>query len=554
MSIKPKSRKRRWITVLVVLAVVAAGGYFAATRLGLLSQTPSNAAGPQAADLPTVQIESVDVLQTDVSASGNLELIDERNVALDVDGIVAEIDVSVGARVKAGDVLLRLDTTDLERALAVAELNVETAKINLEDVQKPASAADMAKAQASLQEAQANLADVKAGSSAEEIAAARSNLAAAQSKYGELTAGPSDAELTQLSADLKKKEIALAEAQSAYDKVAWQGNASQQSADLQSATIDYEAAKAAYEESTAAASNSDLQSAAATIKSAQVTLNDLLNSPTAAGIASAQAQVVDAESTLADLQEGATANDVRASEISLEQSLIDLETAQSNLAAATVTAPVDGVVTSLDAEVGVRKAADSIVATLTDPSQLELLITVAESDIPNVAIDQDATVEIDAFPGKSFAGVVSAISPVKSSDSTSVSYPVTVRLTGDNLTGVLPGMNAVATIANQQAVAPNSWLVPTNAVRTQGGQSTVMVVRDTVPAPISVTPGTVQGEWTAVVSPDLKEGDKVVGSLTSSSNENNFMFGGPPPGAGGGFPVGGGGVRTGNSGGTRQQP
>ena len=50
-------------------------------------------------------------MQTDVSASGNLELIDERNVALEVDGVVSELDVSVGDKVKAGDVLLRLDTT-----------------------------------------------------------------------------------------------------------------------------------------------------------------------------------------------------------------------------------------------------------------------------------------------------------------------------------------------------------------------------------------------------------------------------------------------------------
>lgn len=551
MNQKPKSRMRRWIIALVVVAVVAGGAYFAATRTGLLSQASATGGPPKAADLPTVAIQSIDVLQSDVSASGNLELIDERNVALGVDGVVSEIDTAVGARVRAGDVLLHLDTTDLERALALAQLSVEDAKIKLADVQEPASAADLAKAQATLQEAQANLADVKAGPSAEEVAAARSNLAAAQAKYAELTAGPSEAELTQLSADLKKKEIALADAQRAYDKVAWQGGASQQSTDLQSATIDYESAKAAYEEATAAASNSDLQTAAANIKTSQSTLNDLLNSPTAAAIASAEASVVDAQSSLDDLLKGPATNDVRAAQITLQQALIDLETAQTNLADATVTAPVAGVVTSLDAEIGVRKAADSIVATLTDPSQLELVIGVAESDIPNVALDQTAKVEIDAFPGKSFPGVVSAISPVKSSDSTSVSYPVTVKLTGDNLNGVLPGMNAVATISNQQAVAPNSWLVPTNSIRAQGDRSTVMVVRGEQPEPVSVTPGTVQGEWTAVVAPELKAGDKVVGSLTSSSNNNNFFFG-PPPGAGG-FPIGGGGGgnRGGNGGGAR---
>lgn len=545
MNTKRKWGLGRWLVTLIVLAAIVGGGYYAVTQMGVLSQfgigtTQTAASLTDAADLPTVAIQSVDVLQTDVSASGNLALVSERSVALGVDGIVQEVLAGVGDKVNAGDVLLRLDTTDLERELALAELSVENAKINLADVQEPASVADLAQAQAALQEAQANLADVQAGPSAEEIAAARSKLAAAQSSYTELTAGPSEAELTQLSADLRKAEIALAEAQGAYDKVAWQGNASSQSADLQSATIDYEAAKAAYEDATAAAANSDLQSAASTIQSAQVDLNNLLNSPTEAEVASAEAAVVEAESALADLQTGATANEVRSAEISLQQALIDLETAQRDLMAATLTAPLDGVITSVDAEVGVRKSADSVVFTLTDPAQLELVINVAESDMPNVALDQAATIEIDALPSKTFAGMVAEISPVNDSSSTSVSYPVTVRLTDVNLTGVLPGMNAVATLSSQQAVAANSWLVPTNAVRAQGDSATVTVVRDEQPVQIAVTAGAVQGEWTAVSSPELQAGDQVLGSLSSSDESGGFFGGmGVPPSGGAGMPMGG---------------
>lgn len=530
----------RWLFTLVILAAVIGGGYYAVMQMGVLSQfgigaTQTATAPAGAASLPTVAIQSVDVLQTEVSASGNLALVDQRSVALEVDGIVQEVLVDVGDTVQAGDVLLRLDTTDLERELALAELSVENAKISLADVQEPASAADLAQAEAALQEAQANLADVQAGPSAAEIAAARSNLAAAQSSYAELTAGPSEAELTQLSASLKKAEIALAEAQGAYDKVAWQGNASSQAADLQSATIDYESAKAAYDESTAAASNSDVQNAAANIQSAQVSLDDLLNSPTEAEIATAAAAIAEAEANLVDLQTGASSNELRSAEITLQQALIDLQSAQRDLAAATLVAPIGGVVTSVDAEVGVRKAADSVVVTLTDPKQLELVIGVAESDIPNVSMDQAATVEIDALPGKSFPGIVSAISPVNDSSTTSVSYPVTVRLTGDDLTGVLPGMNAVAMLSRREAVAENSWLVPTNAVRQEGDQSTVTVVRDAQPVPIAVTTGAIQGEWTAVSSPQLQAGDQVIGSLSSSDDESGF-FGGPP----GGMPLGGG--------------
>jgi multidrug efflux pump subunit AcrA (membrane-fusion protein) len=114
-----------------------------------------------------------------------------------------------------------------------------------------------------------------------------------------------------------------------------------------------------------------------------------------------------------------------------------------------------------------------------------------------------------------------------------------VRLTDDNLTGVLPGMNAVATLTSSQAVAANSWLVPTNAVRSQGDQSTVMVVRNEQPAPITVTTGLIQGEWTTVSSPELQAGDMVVGSLSSSDDESGFFGLGGPPG-GGAMPMGGG--------------
>ena len=57
-----------------------------------------------------------------------------------------------------------------------------------------------------------------------------------------------------------------------------------------------------------------------------------------------------------------------------------------------------------------------------------------------------------------------------------------------------------------------------------------MVVRDGQPVPVSVIPGTVQGEWTLVQAPELQEGDQVVGSLTTSTDDQGGFFGGPPAG------------------------
>jgi hypothetical protein len=99
-------------------------------------------------------------------------------------------------------------------------------------------------------------------------------------------------------------------------------------------------------------------------------------------------------------------------------------------------------------------------------------------------------------------------------------------------------MNAVATLSSEQAVAPNSWLVPTNAIRTQGGASTVTVLRNAQPLAITVTTGAIQGEWTTVASAELQAGDQVVGSLSSSDDSSDAF--GPPGGMGGAMPLGGG--------------
>lgn len=541
-------KTRRWLVYLTAAGLIVGGGYLGVTQTGIFAlshQTVTSATGDQATTaLATVAVQAADVAQTAVSAAGNLALVSERSVALAVDGVVETIYVAVGDSVQAGDPLLQLNTAELERSVATAELSVESAKLALAELQTPATASEVAVAEAALVEAQENLADVQAGPSAEEIAAARASLAAAQAGYSELNAGPSTDELTQLSATLKKAEITLAEAQRAYDQVAWRNDVGMttEAAELQSATIDYESAKAAYNESVASASTSDLQSAASSIQSAQASLNELLNSPTAAELATAQAQVTDAEATLADLQSGPTDNEVRSAEITLQQALMELETAYRELDAATVVAPSDGVVLTLNAETGIRSAADTVVFTLGDLTQLELAVNVAEADITRVAVGQTVEIEIDALPGRTYSGIVQSVTPVSSSDSSSVSYPITIGLTDQDLASVLPGMNAVATLVDTTAVAANSWLVPTNALVVNGETTTVTVVNaDGATTSVTVTPGSIQGEYTLVESTDLQEGDLVVGSVSTNLDSNSGFPGGNMGGAmpSGGPPAGG---------------
>ena len=194
--------RRRWVGLLAAVLLIVAVGYLVLGNTGLAAQGifgfggNNNSSSSASAQPTTVTIQSADVALDAVSAAGNLALVEEYYVALEVDGVVEKIAVDIGDTVAAGDLLLQLDTTDLERALAQAELAAEKAQLALDELRTPATVTEIAQAEAALREAQEKLADVQAGSSTEEIAAARSSLAAAQSSYSELVAGPSAAELT----------------------------------------------------------------------------------------------------------------------------------------------------------------------------------------------------------------------------------------------------------------------------------------------------------------------------------------------------------------------
>lgn len=519
-------------TSLVIILLAAAGFIFRDNIFagaGGQPETEEEAAANQTETAVAIR-PATDVAQ--VSAAGNIELADPRSVVFQVEGIITQVAVEVGDEVATGDLLVALDTLDLERAVEQAQLNVSIQQAQLDALHEPADPAEIAAARADLASAQAGLEELQAGPSQAELAAAQAALASAQAGYQELLDGSSQAELTQLGAEMHKAYIALQQAQEAYNEIAYRDSigSSQQAMDLQEATIDYDVAKAAYEVATEAASDSEVQDALRAIEEARVQLNEL--TPTGTELASARAQVANAQASLSDLLAGPTEAELIEAELALEQAQIDLEEAEVNLSRARLRAPVGGTVLGLEVDVGQRATNGSNAVTVADLSALELTVNVAEVDISKVQVDQPAQIALDAFPDRSFSGRVDRIAPTSESDSGVVNYAVTIRLDDLDLGGVRPGMTAVATLLDD--TSGQQWLVPTSALREFEGETTVMVVRDQQRTRIPVTPGTSQGEWTVVQSPELKTGDKVMGRVASYLDEESGPgrggpFGGGPP-------------------------
>jgi HlyD family secretion protein len=256
---------------------------------------------------------------------------------------------------------------------------------------------------------------------------------------------------------------------------------------------------------------------------------------------------------------------VKAALAQVAQSRAEVSTNQTNLSKATIYSPVDGVVLSRQVEPGQTVAAQFNVATLftiaEDLTQMKLDVKVDEADVGEVKEGDRANFTVDAYPGRSFPATVtrvdlganatptvtSAGTTTSSSTTTVIAYTAVLTVSNPDL-ALRPGMTATADVLT--AVRRNALLVPNAALHFtpagwaggtggvasaltpkppkrgtggfgvagqdkiatigRGSRQSVYVLDGDKPKPIAVTVGDSNGSLTAVSSPDLKPGMKVI--------------------------------------------
>jgi len=113
---------------------------------------------------------------------------------------------------------------------------------------------------------------------------------------------------------------------------------------------------------------------------------------------------------------------------------------------------------------------------------------VSETEVRYVRVGQPVTVTVDAYPGKTFRGVVSRIYPVGSEGSRDFIVRVDMRNEGGLLK---PQMFARGEILVD--VHRNVVLIPKDALLTQDGKRVVFVVKEGVARRIVVQTGYING-------------------------------------------------------------
>ena len=402
------------LTSLLLIAALLAG-------MVAMTRTSANAA------YVTTPVLQQDLTQT-VTASGTLNPQNTVTVGSQTSGTISQVFVDYNSKVKKGQVLAKLDPSQLQ-----AQLSQALAALAQAQAQAAQQVQTAGGAQASITESQQTAAVERANAQASDaaIATAVSNVSKAQSAL----------QLAQQTVSRDQSLIA-------------NGYISQSQLDSDRSNL--------------TATQSALQSAQAAVTQARAQATASAN----------QAQASSTQTQVTAAQAGASQDAAAAAQAAVQAAQAQVQQDELNLQHTIITSPVDGTVIAREVSVGSTVAASLQAPTLfsiaQDLKKMEVDINVGESDIGNVRPAAAVSFSVLAYPNQTFPGRVTQVRVNPSTVNNVVTYTVITDV--NNSQGqLLPGMTANATI--DVKTAHSALVVPTQALTFRPGTGSLQHMR-----------------------------------------------------------------------------
>ena len=405
--------------------------------------------------------------------SATLRPVSEAAVAFPTSGTVKSVRVKPGEVVSAGQKLASLDAKELNAKVTSAKKSLADAELVLYQLENPSTGANAsgtsdsatpatsARAAKKAKESNAKLAKLQRAI-AETNGALTAALKASESSSAALAAAceSTDDAIDQNASTDSECEAALREALRTQREVAHlQAQQAKQLASLQMAIAQSSGANAA--------PSTETPKQTTTVAAA-----------TSEQISAASAAVIAAEANVA--------------------------AAEQNVNAATIVSPIGGTVLSVPFTKG-DTATTSQTIVISGSAQYQASTSVSVDKIDQIAVGQQVLVTPSGRT-EVLTGTVSAIGVAPESSDSSVAYPVTVNIPGDQ-SSLRSGSSATVEIIT--ATVEDALAVPTSAVHAAGDFRTVNVFRDGASTPVRVSIGAV-GPVETQITDGLSEGEQVI--------------------------------------------
>ena len=466
------SRFRALIAALLVTVIlVTTVGCSSLTSAGKKEPTPTPIPPPPVPEKPTYTVKRGQVVDN-MSFTGRVSPALEKEVFFRESGRVKKVYVEREAEVKEGTLLAELENDDLVRQLAQAELEQETAQLNL---------------QSALDARQYAIDRAKIGLEIDKLRLAQTEDQAQE------TAKSSAIDVAVAKANLQSAEADLKRAQSAYDRRAERPGveASGEALNLEQATVNYQLVKAQYDRV--------MQSARKTNKY---------------DVDIQRQQIALAELDLQQLNKDVDPQLTKA----VERNKLSVERLKAQVDNTRATSPIVGKVTSASAYEGRTVEAFRPVFIIADQAKIEITAEPLSSQMQKLAEGMAAAIFLSAYPGKELPGkIIQLPYPYGGGGSAAQGSTGSTDETADKLTHIefdpqdlkLEPGDLVKVIVTLQQKNDVLWLPPA-AIRTFAGRKFVVVEETGLQRRVDVTTGIESAERVEIVD-GLQENQIVVG-------------------------------------------
>jgi multidrug efflux pump subunit AcrA (membrane-fusion protein) len=500
--------------------------------------TPTPVPTPIIPDKPTYIVQQGQVIKQ-TEFSGRISAVEETTLYFKTNGFVKRVLFERGDLVKEGDLLAELEIDDLLKAMAQAQVSLDSAQLRLDEAQRSLER-QIAQAELDHTAAETRLGQAEIAN-ADSIVQAEINLNIAQEQFARLQANQANINAEVVSADigLTRAEESLAEAQTAYETAfdpgrEWelymtepscqpgQGDSSPCTGTPLSVQMERErdsaenAVQRAEENLTIAQARQNQALAAQQVQQYDLRIQELRVAQAEADLATLQRGVdpmlaIDVqrvEQELSRLAEGVDpilVNDVSQAQLSLER-------LQAQVADAQIVSPMDGKILTLNLRPGRNVEAFAEVVVIADPAAIELSAALSDSQMEDLSEGQQGVITFSRFPGQEWIGTIRRMPyPYGTGGGTrtleDADTSVRISLDGDLSEMELGDRAQMVVVLEEKEEA--LWLPP-EAIRTFQGRKFVIVQDEDRQRRVDVRLGIESRERVELLE-GLEEGQIIVG-------------------------------------------